>query len=201
MSLKSIKLTKEWFSNNNLKICNICLQFLGREGKCNVPKLRFKTREKICKISLHFLGREREYEEYNDGIRNERKRETEVGNCFAGNPSPNPKPSPKIRKEKSHTFLPSVSVNNEEFNVEHKWIRIDKCSKEVQEGSTYQVDSLEESNRTAILPKSHKVSYPNVKRATGNDGINKNKDCNQNAEGGGSCHCEDKKNNTTGHLG
>lgn len=98
MSLTTIKSTKQWFSSNNLKICNICIQISGREGKCDVHKPCSESKKKICKVSLHFSGREGEPECYDEmRSKRERKREAEAGNHPAGNPRLDPNPSSKIK--------------------------------------------------------------------------------------------------------
>ena len=77
MSLILIKLRKEWFSNNNMKMCNHDIQFLGQERHVlrqhNAGNKEETMKKKICNNDLHFSGQEWEYYPLNEGEREERE--------------------------------------------------------------------------------------------------------------------------------
>ena len=84
----TIKLRKEWFSNQHVEICNQNIQFLGQERHMlrrhadqNKEEI---IQKKICNTGLNFLRKEWKYNSLNEGERRKRKKiEAEAGKYSA----------------------------------------------------------------------------------------------------------------------
>ena len=127
MSLLSIKLLNKLNSSGQMKICNIDIQFSGREGNMMSTLCALKERRVIPNSTIEEVG-------------NENENRT--------SPSPNPRisPSPHQTKQKpkiQKLILP-LFLNMLQSSEELEWMRRVMSKNKVQEGSTYQVDSLEE---------------------------------------------------------
>ena len=152
MSLRTIKLTKEWLSNTNVKTCNHDIHFLGRERyvvrEQNSQSKAETTTKKICNIDLHFLGREWEY--YHGGPCYEEKRKEEVGNDYSNDSSgkcpcafqspcqPPSSPNPELKTTNQETETQKFSL---EVSVEEHFLLLltieRKCRKGCQPNCEY----------------------------------------------------------------